>query len=75
MSQLSDALSISLVHEFRDRAADLHKWADALSDDQFWRNPFSHGNSIGHLVLHLTGNLSYCRCARCRFRLRSQPRP
>ena len=59
MSQLSDALSISLVHEFRDRAADLHKWADALSDDQFWRNPFSHGNSIGHLVLHLTGNLSY----------------
>jgi len=30
-----------------------------LSDEQFWRNPFSHGNSIGHLVLHLTGNLSY----------------
>ena len=59
MSQLSDALSNSLAHEFRARAADLHEWVDPLSDDQFWRNPFSHGNSIGHLVLHLTGNLSY----------------
>lgn len=59
MSPLSDALSSSLSHEFRDRAADLHHWVDPLSDSQFWRNPFSHGNSIGHLVLHLTGNLSY----------------
>ena len=59
MGQLSDALSSSLAHEFRERAADLHKWVDPLSDEQFWRNPFSHGNSIGHLLLHLTGNLSY----------------
>ena len=59
MEQLSDALSSSLAHEFRERATDLHKWVDPLSDGQFWRNPFSHGNSVGHLVLHLTGNLSY----------------
>jgi len=59
MERLSDALSSSLAHEFRERAADLHKWVDPLSDGQFWRNPFSHGNSVGHLVLHLTGNLSY----------------
>ena len=59
MSQLSNALSFSLAHEFRERAADLHRWADPLSDGQFWHNPFSEGNSVGHLVLHLTGNLSY----------------
>ena len=59
MERLSDALSSSLAHEFRERAADLHQWVDPLSDGQFWRNPFSHGNSVGHLVLHLTGNLSY----------------
>ena len=59
MERLSDALSSSLAHEFRERATDLHKWVDPLSDGQFWRNPFSHGNSAGHLVLHLTGNLSY----------------
>ena len=59
MERLSNALSSSLAHEFRERAADLHKWVDPLSEGQFWRNPFSHGNSVGHLVLHLTGNLSY----------------
>jgi hypothetical protein len=32
---------------------------DPLSSEQFWRNPYPYGNSVGHLVLHLTGNLSY----------------
>jgi uncharacterized damage-inducible protein DinB len=59
MSQLSVAITVALAQEYRDRAANLHKWVDALSDEQFWRNPFSFGNSIGHLVLHLTGNLNY----------------
>ena len=59
MERLSDALCSCLAHEFRERATDLHKWVDPLSDGQFWRNPFSHANSVGHLVLHLTGNLSY----------------
>jgi Protein of unknown function (DUF1572) len=27
--------------------------------DQLWRNPYAYGNSIGHLLLHLTGNLNY----------------
>jgi hypothetical protein len=26
---------------------------------QFWFKPFPYGNSFGHLVLHLTGNLNY----------------
>jgi len=45
--------------EYRMRSADLHKWVDPLSDEQFWSNPYRYGNSVGHLVLHLTGNLSY----------------
>ena len=59
MSALSDSVCEAFVSEYRHRAAELHKWVDPLSEDQFWRNPFSHGNSVGHLVLHLTGNLSY----------------
>ncbi len=59
MSQLSAAITTALAKEYRDRAADLHKWVDPLSDEQFWRNPFPFGNSVGHLILHLTGNLSY----------------
>jgi uncharacterized damage-inducible protein DinB len=33
--------------------------AAPLSDEQFWAKPFAFGNSFGHLVLHLTGNLNY----------------
>jgi hypothetical protein len=28
-------------------------------EEKFWIKPYSYGNSFGHLVLHLTGNLNY----------------
>jgi len=59
MSELSAIASSAFAKEFRGRAAALHQWVEPLSDAQFWRNPYSYGNSVGHLVLHLTGNLSY----------------
>jgi len=59
LSELSDGIRAAFVSEYRHRAVELHKWVDPLSEEQFWRNPFAHGNSVGHLVLHLTGNLSY----------------
>ena len=59
MSQLTGVMAAAFAQEYRARAADLHKWVDPLTDEQFWRNPFRFGNSIGHLVLHLTGNLGY----------------
>jgi uncharacterized damage-inducible protein DinB len=59
VSDLSQTISAAFVNEFQSYAASLHKWVDPLSDEQFWTNPFSYGNSVGHLILHLTGNLSY----------------
>jgi uncharacterized damage-inducible protein DinB len=59
MSELTKTIREAFAYEYENRAADLHKWADPLTDEQFWRNPYSYGNSVGHLVLHLTGNLSY----------------
>lgn len=59
MSPLSLIVSTGFANEYRWRAAELHKWADPLSDAQFWCRPYSYGNSVGHLVLHLTGNLRY----------------
>ncbi|HTZ31695.1 MAG TPA: DinB family protein [Methylomirabilota bacterium] len=59
MSELSAIVSIAFANEFRGRATNLHKWVDPLTDEQFWRNPYPYGNSVGHLVLHLTGNLNY----------------
>jgi len=59
LSELSEGIGAALASEYRNRASELHKWVDPLSDEQFWRKPFAYGNSVGHLVLHLTGNLSY----------------
>jgi Protein of unknown function (DUF1572) len=59
MSTLSSIVSSALASEYRMRAEELHKWVDPLTEEQFWKNPFSYGNSAGHLVLHLSGNLSY----------------
>src|SRR6202521_1289328 len=33
--------------------------AEPLSEADFWRKPVEPGNSVGHLILHLTGNLNH----------------
>jgi len=56
---LSLTISRDLADYYEYVAKQVRKWADPLSQEQFWRNPYAYGNSVGHLVLHLTGNLSY----------------
>lgn len=48
-----------LVRYFRHLADRVEKATTAIPEDQLWRKPFAFGNSIGHLVLHLTGNLNH----------------
>jgi hypothetical protein len=52
-----------IAHElsryYQERADAIHKLVDSLTTDQLWTKPYPYGNSIGHLLLHLTGNLSY----------------
>ncbi|MFI5057043.1 MAG: DinB family protein [Candidatus Acidiferrales bacterium] len=59
MADLSGTVAGDLADYYEFVAKQLHKWVDPLSNEQFWRNPYRYGNSVGHLVLHLTGNLSY----------------
>jgi uncharacterized damage-inducible protein DinB len=59
MSDLSTTVSGGLANYFEKVAAKLHKWVDPLANEEFWRNPYSYGNDVGHLVLHVTGNLNY----------------
>jgi uncharacterized damage-inducible protein DinB len=59
MPDLANVVSASLGNYYEFVAAQLHKWVDPLPEEQLWRNPHGYGNSIGHLVLHLTGNLNY----------------
>jgi uncharacterized damage-inducible protein DinB len=59
MGELAKAIAAGFASEYKKTAGELHKWADPLTQEQFWSNPFGYGNSAGHLVLHITGNLSY----------------
>jgi len=56
---LHDTIATSLSDRYSKLAARVRELAAPLSEDEFWKKPFSFGNSFGHLVLHLTGNLSY----------------
>ena len=40
-------------------SATVHGLVAPLSTEQLWKKPYPYGNSIGHLLLHLTGNLSH----------------
>jgi uncharacterized damage-inducible protein DinB len=59
MSDLHSTLAAVLRDRYTTNAARVHELAAPLTNDQFWRKPFPFGNSFGHLVLHLTGNLNY----------------
>lgn len=50
-----DAL-IGELEQLRDAVREL---AAPLSEQQLWTKPLEPGNSVGHLILHLTGNLNH----------------
>lgn len=52
-------LSSVLADRYTANASRVRQLAAPLTNAQFWQKPFPYGNSFGHLVLHLTGNLDY----------------
>lgn len=59
MSELDRTLASVLAARFSANDARVRELALPLTEEQFWTKPFPYGNSFGHLVLHLTGNLKY----------------
>jgi len=59
MSELSSVVASTLASYYEELQAKVHEWTAPLSSDQLWRKPYAYGNSAGHLLLHLTGNLNY----------------
>jgi uncharacterized damage-inducible protein DinB len=59
MPELSQTVNTGFADYYEQLRVNLHTWVASLTDEQFWKNPFPYGNSVGHLVLHLTGNLNY----------------
>jgi uncharacterized damage-inducible protein DinB len=59
MNNLSNTIGGGLIHYYQDFRQRVHTLADQLTEEQFWIKPYPYGNSIGNLVLHLTGNLNF----------------
>ena len=56
---LSTLVSRSLSSHFERVRRNVHAVVEPISSERLWTRPFPYGNSVGHLLLHLTGNLSY----------------
>jgi uncharacterized damage-inducible protein DinB len=60
-------MSESVVTAFRHALAgeldslrkQIAELVEPLSEEQFYTRPLEPGNSVGHLILHLTGNLNH----------------
>jgi hypothetical protein len=57
--RLVDLFRSSLSGQLRQLRDAVRELSTPLSEEEFWKKPLSPGNSIGHLVLHLTGNLNH----------------
>jgi uncharacterized damage-inducible protein DinB len=59
VSELNATLTRDFTRFYQEAAKKTHALVEPLTDEQIWTRPYPYGNSIGHLLLHLTGNLSY----------------
>ena len=58
MPTLRDCFCTDLSAYYEHLADRVRRAARAAGDD-LWTKPFAYGNSVGHLVLHITGNLNH----------------
>ena len=59
VTTLNATLIQDFTRNYQNSARKIHELLKPLSEDQIWTRPYPYGNSIGNLVLHLTGNLNY----------------
>lgn len=59
MADMTATIAGGLETRYKKLGGAVRDLAAPLSNEQFWTKPFPFGNSFGHLVLHLTGNLNY----------------
>ncbi|HUI74203.1 MAG TPA: DUF1572 family protein [Candidatus Acidoferrum sp.] len=59
MTTLAETIASDLAAYYGMVREQAHRWVDPLTTEQIWKRPHPYGNSVGHLLLHMTGNLSY----------------
>jgi hypothetical protein len=58
-SPLGTVVADELCRYFTHLAARVDRAVHALPREKIWVKPYPYGNSVGHLLLHLTGNLNH----------------
>ena len=58
-TDLTAVARAALVGELEGLRDAVRALAEPLGEEEFWKKPLDPGNSVGHLVLHLTGNLNH----------------
>jgi uncharacterized damage-inducible protein DinB len=56
---LTKTATAALIRQLEALRDAVREQAAPLNETQFWAKPLEPGNSFGHLVLHLTGNLNH----------------
>jgi uncharacterized damage-inducible protein DinB len=56
VARLAQTALIDELEELRDA---VRKLVEPLGESALWVKPVDPGNSVGHLILHLTGNLNH----------------
>ena len=59
MSALAQTVQDEMSRYFEHLGSRVEKALRSLPHDKVYIKPFTYGNSVGHLVLHLTGNLNH----------------
>ena len=59
MPELARSVTSTLASYYEEVRDSIHEWVAPISTEQLWTNPYPYGNSIGHLLLHVTGNLNH----------------
>jgi uncharacterized damage-inducible protein DinB len=58
-TDLASLVQTALSDELEGLNTQIRELVEPLTEQQFWARPLEPGNSAGHLILHLTGNLSH----------------
>jgi uncharacterized damage-inducible protein DinB len=58
-TDVTELVRKSLIDELETLRDEVRQAADSLTDQQLWQKPIEPGNSVGNLILHLTGNLNH----------------
>ena len=58
-ADLAQVARTALIGELEQLRDAIREQVQPLGEAQLWKKPVEPGNSIGHLILHLTGNLNH----------------